>query len=1358
MQQEDHLARLRVLSPAKRAFLLKKLAQQAQDSVDVSLITPQRQTGPVALSFAQQQLFFLYLLDPTNPAYNLAIALRFTGTLDVSALVESIQAIVQRHEVLRTTITVISGEPVQHISPELHVTPKMIDARTYSEAERGQVVETELATSFDLTHGPLIQATILHVAEQEHVLLLSMHHIVSDGWSIGILTHEITTLYESFEAGKPSPLPALPIQYADYVRWQRQWLQGEVREKQLMYWREQLAGVPTLLALPTDHPRPASQRYLGDIVTFQLSHKMRTSLQQLSKAEDVTLFMTLLTAFQVLIAFYSGSDDFLIGTPVANRTSVETEGLVGCFVNTLVLRSNLAGNPSFRQLLVRTREVCLGAYAHQAFPFEMLVEALQPERNASYNPLFQVMFALQNAPKTTIELSGLRVDTVEELGQTSKFDLTLSMTEIDEGIEGVLEYNSDLFERVTIERFHDHFLTLLQSIIETPKQCVFDLQILTPQEKYYLLHELNPSSLLEEGSNPSTLCLHQFFEAQAQRTPEAVALYDGEETLSYRDLNRQAQVLSFQLRELGVGPEMLVGLCMRRSTQLVVGLLAILKAGGAYVPLDPTYPEERLAFILNDTQASILLTQSSLRERLPDYQGTVILLDSALLDDDGEASEFLERATTGNLSYVIYTSGSTGRPKGVAITHGSAAQLVAWAQKVYAREELSGVLASTSICFDLSIFEIFVPLSVGGSCILVENALQLSSQTAMNTITLVNTVPSVAREVLRTGGFPSSVQTINLAGEALSLKLVQDLYAHTQVRRIFNLYGPSEDTTYSTSTLLSSTTSDVPSIGRPLESTRVYLLDERLCLVPPGMPGEIYIGGAGLARGYLNRPDLSAERFIPDTFSGEPGARLYKTGDLARYLVDGRLDFLGRIDHQIKLRGFRIELGEIEAVLSHHPEVRESIVTVHYDANDVAYLIAYVISLQAIKSDDLRLYAQEQLPAYMVPSTFFVLTSFPLTANGKVDRKALWSMSRRDEGSVRKIVGPRDLIELRLIQLWEQVLQRKSIGVQDNFFELGGHSLLAIQLVAQMQQQFATNIALSVLIQQGTIEHIAHLIRTANEGVEQSPLVALQPVGANTPLFCVHPAGGSVLCYVDLARHLERPFYGLQAENLYAPEPVDTSLEEMAAHYIIAIQTVQPQGPYLLGGWSLGGAVAFEMARQLKAQGQDIAMLVLIDAGIPALTMEVPVLSSLEMVTGFALHLGLSQELLDTLPADIDQASWNEQWDTLFALMKYGRIIPTASDEAYLQRLFRVYQATISSWLAYRPQLYQGPLALIKASNRDGWEDDGDEAMGWAGLVNGDVMVLTTPGDHYTLMRQPNIRLLAERVQQCLDAAIPAAP
>jgi amino acid adenylation domain-containing protein len=1345
MQNDARLERLKDLSPAKRALLLKKLTQQARGSTGITTITPRLQQDPAVLSFAQQQLFYLYLLDPQNAVYNLPISLRLIGQLDLAVLLESLKTIVQRHDILRTTITLIDGQPAQIVDPAFVLTPQLIDARAWSSVTLDEAIVTELSTPFDLVQGPLLRVTLFSLSDTEHVLLLNMPHIISDGWSNGVLMRELNILYSAQLQGLSNPLPALPIQYADYAVWQRERLQGAVLDGHLAYWRRYLADVPPMLDLPTDYQRPVVQQYRGSNLSFCVPEDVRVALHQLSQAEGATLFMTLLAAFQVVLSRSSGQTDFLVGTPTANRTHEETEGLIGCFINTLVIRSKLTDNPSFRTLLRRVREACLDAYEHQELPFERLVEALQPERNTSYNPLFQVMFALQNAPDTSPDLPGLRVEALEEQGQSAKFDLTLSMTEGAKSFEAVLEYNSDLFERATMERFQGHFLTLLQGIVAAPDQQIADLPLITREEQDYLLHEIIPPFTLPA----STQCLHQLVEEQVRRTPDALALVCGEASLTYRQLDRRANALAAQLRARGVGPEVLVGICVQRSLDLVVGLLGILKAGGAYAPLDPTYPEERLSYILADTQAPVLITQRAVSERVAAYAGNILWLDEMAGQEEEQGPA--PAVCPANLAYVIYTSGSTGRPKGVAITHSSAALLVAWALKTYTSEELRGVLISTSVCFDLSIFEIFVPLSMGGTGILLEHALQLGQQSGEVAVTLVNTVPSAARELVRRGDIPATVQTINLAGEALPLQLAQDLYAQTSVSRVFNLYGPSEDTTYSTGALLPPTITDEPAIGYPIERTRVYLLDQRLNLVPAGMAGEIYIGGDGLARGYLHRPDLTAERFVPDPFSGEAGARLYKTGDLARYRSDGSLAFLGRIDHQVKVRGFRVELGEIETVLGSHPGLRECLVMVQKDEADVAHLMAYGIpqSTSQVSSDDLRGYLQQRLPHYMVPSVFLLLDAFPLTPNGKVDRRALAAFSQRAPVSLRNLQGPRDSIELRLVQLWEKVLQTAPISVSDNFFDLGGHSLLAIQLVEQMQRQFACSIPLSVLVQQGTVEHLAHLIRAGGVTMQQSPLVLLQPAGDAAPFFCVHPAGGSVLCYVDLARHLDRPFYGLQADEQYENQ---VSVRELAAQYVAAIQSVQPQGPYLLGGWSLGGVIALEMAQQLTAQGQDVTELLLIDSIIPALSASVSESSQLDMLAGFTLHLGLSQERITAVQALLARLSWEEQWACLVREMKDAGILPADIDTTHLHQRFRVYQATVHAWLAYRPQTYQGSLTLLRASDRSG-RDDSDPTMGWQKIGTGRLTVTDIPGDHYTLMRQPYVLSLAEQVQRSLAQA-----
>ncbi|HEY1354225.1 MAG TPA: amino acid adenylation domain-containing protein [Ktedonobacteraceae bacterium] len=1349
MQSDERRERLRELSPAKRALLLKKFVQSHQQESGPPAITARRRQGSDLLSFAQQQLFYLYLLNPQSSAYNLPIALRLRGQLHIPALLASIHTIMQRHEVLRTTITLIDEQPVQVVAPAPPLTPRLIDLAACPACEQArlldELVADESATPFDLTRGPLVRVTLLRQAATEHVLILNMHHIVSDGWSIGLLMQELNALYPALRAGRPNPLAPLALQYADYALWQRQWLEGSVLENHLNYWRQQLAGAPTTLDLPADHLRPDTQSYQGQCLFFQLPLHLRTALSQLGQREGATLFMTLLAAFQVLLSCSSGQEDFLIGTPVANRAHEETEGLIGCFINTLVLRSNLRGEPSLRTLVQRVRETCLQAYAHQELPFEQLVEALRPERNANYNPLFQVMFILQNAGETALQLPGLQVEAVAEQAGSAKFDLTLSLSESEQAFEGVLEYNSELFEGSTIAGLQRHFLAILQEMVANPDRRISEISLLSAEEERYLLHELNPPF----AASAPPCCLQQLVEAQARRCPERVALVCGPASCTYRDLDRRANALARQLCALGVGPEVLVGICAQRSPELVIAILATLKAGGAYVPLDPAYPQERLAFILADTRAPVLLTQRAQQALLATYTGSVLWLDE--LAENGPQEPVDGPVQAANLAYVIYTSGSTGRPKGVAITHASAVRMIEWARRVYTETELQRVLAATSICFDLSIFEMFVPLSVGGSCVLVEHALQMETLADAATVTLINTVPSLAKELLERGGFPATVQTINLAGEALSRKLVQDLYAQTPARRVFNLYGPSEDTTYSTGALLAPELTEAPPIGRPIDRTRVYLLDRRLRPLPPGTPGELYIGGEGLARGYLRRPALTAERFLPDALSGQPGARLYRTGDLARYRKDGQLEFLGRLDGQVKVRGLRIELGEIETALSFYPGVSVCVVVVQRDQAEALHLVAYILPLPGQQPDpaQMRTYLQERLPHYMVPAAFILCSALPLTPSGKVDRRTLSEQYQRTT-TPRQRIGPRDLVELRLLQLWEKVLHTAPIGVTDHFFELGGHSLLAIQLLAQMDNELGYKVPLSVLIQQGTIERIAQLVRTGEAALRPAALLPLQTGTDTPPFFCVHPAGGSALCYVDLARQLGRPFYGLQAEGLFDTPRAPDSLQEIASHYCAALQATWPRGPYLLGGWSLGGVIALEMAQQLLAQGQQIAQLLLIDSVVPALSIQAPEISAQELLLDFALHLGASQEQLNPIEEQLCRLTGHEQWACLIDQLKACRVLPPDIATAHLQQHFRTYQALIQAWLRYRPRPYPGTLTLLRASERHG----DDYGPGWQQIVSAErLTVLEIPGDHYTLMRPPYVTALAASVRQCLATA-----
>jgi amino acid adenylation domain-containing protein len=1012
----------------------------------------------IPLSLAQQRLWFLHELEPESAAYNIVRGLRLQGRLKVAALEAALAELMRRHEVLRTMIGFEQGQPVQIISAPASYSLPVVEV-----ADVDGVLAEEGRRVFDLRRGPLLRVKLLRVSEQEHVLVLAMHHIISDGWSAGVFFRELSALYAAYAAGEESPLQELPIQYADYAVWQRGWLQGEVLEQQLTYWRERLTGAAPMLELPADRVRPAVQSYRGAVARFEVSREVSEGLKALSQREGVTLFMTLLAAFKVLLYRYTGQADMVVGSPIAGRTRAEVENLIGFFVNTLVLRTDLSGGPSFRELLGRVRETALGAYAHQDVPFERLVEELQPERDLSRSPLFQVMFALQNAPQKSLQLEGLTLSYLKTESRVAKFDLLLFMADSADGIKGALEYNTDLFEPATIERLLSHFRILLEAIVAQPERAVTELPLLSDAERRQLLVEWNETDV-EAGTDS---CIHHMFEEQVVRTPLATALVFGKERLTYAELNQRANQLAHHLQSLGVGPEVLVAILMERSLEMVVSLLAVLKAGGAYVPLDPQYPAERIAFMLCDTSAPVLLTQQRLLESLPAHEAQVVCVDRIWPRLATEKTTNPESSVTSfNLAYVIYTSGSTGRPKGVAIAHRSTTLLLCWAERTFSGEELAVTLASTSICFDLSIFELFVPLSCGGSVVLVENALRLPEVSAHG-ITLVNTVPSAMAELVRSGAVPETVRVVNLAGEALGRRLVEQVYAASRVEAVWNLYGPTEDTTYTTAALVARGAERV-TIGRAVAGTQLYILDGELEAVPVGVAGELYIGGAGLARGYLGRAELTAERFIADPF-GE-GGRLYRTGDLVRYLADGRLEYLGRVDHQVKVRGFRIELGEIAAALQSVAAVKEAVVIVREDEAGEKRLVAYVTP-KDVETSELRAYLKQRLPDYMMPSAFVYLDELPLTPNAKVDRKAL-PAPETDLTAAATYIAPRTQVEEMLCAIWSKVLGVEGIGVNVSFFEVGGHSLKATQVISRIRESFQVELPLRAMFESPTIESL----------------------------------------------------------------------------------------------------------------------------------------------------------------------------------------------------------------------------------------------------------------------------------------------
>jgi len=1304
---------------AEKIELLAYLLEEENLIVEQT-IPPRRDLPSPPLSFAQQRLWFLDQLEPGTPLYNMAFAYRLSGPLQIMALEQSLNAIVQRHEALRTTFTTTDGEPFQVITGNASIPLQQVDLQAVPEAEKAaqvlQLCTAEAQRSFDLSSGPLCRAMVVQVAAEEYVFQFTMHHIVSDGWSLEVFFRELSALYRAHCTGASSPLPALPIQYADYAVWQRQWLQGDILAQQLTYWKQQLAGSPPVLELPMDRPRPAVQTFQGARHPMVLPTSLSAALKALSQQEGVTLFMTLLSTLQALLHRYSGHDDILVGTPIANRHWPELEGLIGFFVNTLVLRTAVSGTLTFRELLGRVREVTLGAYAHQDLPFEKLVEELQPTRHLGHTPLFQVMFAWQNVPEVSLELPGLTVHRLPIQCDTAKFDLTLLMRQAEGTLQGAWEYNTALFDETTIARLTGHFQTMLEGVVTDPNQTIATLPLLTPAEQQQLLITWNNT----QTEYPAEACLHELFEAQVQRTPNAVAVvYEGTQ-LTYEALNQRANQLAHYLRVQGVGPETRIGIVLERSLDLLVGLLGILKAGGAYVPIDPAYPPERQAFMLEDAQIPLVLTQQRFLAALLAQRAQVVCLDTdwTTLAQPEDQDNPCSGTTVDNLAYVIYTSGSTGHPKGVMISHSAVHNHLLGTQIAFPLTATDGVLQTTSVSFDPSVWEFFAPLVVGARVVLPrpggqQDATYLLSLISQAQVTVLHTVPALVRLLLEAEVVApcSGLRYVFCGGEALTGELQDRFYARFEGAILWNLYGPTEATVAATAWRCehSSPHQTIP-IGRPLANTQVYLLDAQRQPVPMGLPGELYIGGACLARGYLHRPALTAEKFIPHPFS--VGARLYKTGDLVRYRADGNLEFLGRKDQQVKVRGFRIELGEIEAVLAQHSDVREAVVVAREDDTGDKYLAAYLLATSQALPDRnaLHTFLQAKLPDYMIPAVFVTLETLPLTPNGKLDYRALPVPERTGVTPAQRFVAPRNRLEYQLAQVWTRGFGRQPIGVQDNFFALGGHSLLAVRLCAQMGKSLGTHIPLASLYQAPTIECLARLLYESNWVAPQSLLLPYRAGGTKPPFFCIH--GVELMGY---AMSAEQPYYALHPHALDGRRPPD-SVAAMAADYIKDIQTLQPGGPYFLAGVSIGGMIAFEMAHQLHQQGQEVALLILIDPTRPQ-----PHL----VCEGARQSLHTVGRKLIRMICEL--------------YLRAGRRVPPCLRMQYF------LDVSLKAGRAYVPQVYPGRVLFFRAE-----QSPDNLQVEWHKLVAGAWESHVIPGDHSALFQEPHGRILAEYLASAL--------
>jgi amino acid adenylation domain-containing protein len=1214
--------RLENLTPAQRALLERRLMERRTDVARRHTITPRELHSPAVLSNSQELLWLLSQVFDDGIAYNAPGAFHLEGPLDLEVLRRCFEALIERHEILRTTYAVMDGRPMQVVGSAAPVDLNVVDLRDHPpderEAEAQKILKEESRFAFDLVNGPVMRATVIQLSGNENILMLNLHHVATDGYSRSALFRDLSVFYDAF-ANEQSPLlPTLPIQYADYAVWQRAWLQTGVADAQRAYWERQLAGAPSRLDLPTDFPKPPVRSYLGDHMSMMLDMPAREGLRAAARRSDATLFVALLALFSTLLSRYSGQEDIVIGTPFAGRNRTELESMVGYFINPLALRVDLSGDPTFSELLVRARETTLEAFQNADVPYETVVRATNPERDLSQTPVFQAMIVYHNPAwqedRPRFEPQGIRCTEISHEKGWSKFDVLLGVSERKIGMNTTWEYSTELFKAATVNRMTEHFRTLAESAAIGSDRRLSQLSMLSESERSRVLVSWNGPSAQPAPSDT----VKDLFEAQVARTPNAEAVVFGDERLTFSQLNRRANRIASLLGSRGVGPGKLVGILMQKSTDLVATVLGVMKAGGAYVPLDPMYPTDRLEFMLADSKPDVLVTQTTLPGPLPHTQAAVIALDApeAL---NGTSEQDLSPSSCGeDLAYVIYTSGSTGQPKGAMITNRSLVSVYFAYEREYRLRELRAHLQMASPSFDVFTGDVIRSLLAGAKLVLcpvdvVIDPAQVYELMVREGVDAGEFVPATASllfdYVEREGKPLQFLKFLAIGGEPWR----NDRYAQFKrllgpATRLVNSYGLTEATMDSTYFEPSPDTELSPGrfvpIGHPLPNSRVYVLDGNLEPQPIGIPGELCIGGAGVARGYMNRPELTAERFIPDPFCEDPDARMYRTGDLARWLADGTIEFIGRSDRQLKIRGFRIEPGEIEAVLERHPAVRASAVTDREDESGAARLVAYLVAADQREPpapDELRAFAAERLPAYMIPSAWVLLGELPRTPNGKVDLNALPDPQFNRAAQTGEFVPARTASERELVAIWREILDVEEIGTNDNFFALGGHSLLAVRLFARIEDRLGVRLPLATLFQSATIAELARMIdrqRSSTQVIPWASVVPMRPQGERPPFFFVDDVRGWLIGYQTLVDGFPKgvPVYGLQAPGVDRSKLPIYVMEELAAYYVEQMRGFQPHGPYYFGGFCFAGVVAYEMARQLTEQGQEVGMVALIDA------------------------------------------------------------------------------------------------------------------------------------------------------------------
>lgn len=1340
-----------VLTESRRKQLLEAYFQTHLETAceQPSQITPRVPGVTVPLTFAQQQLWLHAQLAPNTPLYNEPLTVRHRGPLNVPVLRRAFSEIVRRHEAWRTTFPVVDGEPAQRVLPPFLVELPEIDLRSLSSAGREEeavrLATTDARLPFDLARGPLFRVKLVLLNEEEQRLYITLHHLIFDGFSgYRVFLPELVALYDAFSHGHPSPLPELPFQFGDYALWQRERREGSALEPHLQYWRKQLNGPLPSLHLPLSGPPPAIQTFAGAMHSVSLPLALSESLRELCRREGVTLFMALLAAFKVLLCRYSGQEEILVGSNTAGRRQAGSEKLLGYFLNTVPLRTDLSGDPSFRELMERVRAVTLDALSHEQVPLDRLVAELQPERDPNRNPLFQILFSLE-PPLSKVapewDLTCIEVET----GAT-KFELCMVLDDRTDGLLCRLIYNTALFDAEAVRRMAGHWQTLLEAIGADPGRRISEFPILTPVERQQILAEWNYTA------QPYTsVPVHELFHEEAQKKPHTAAVRCGNQELDYGELDQRSARLARVLQTMGVRPNVPVALCLDRSVEMIVGILAVLKAGGAYVPLDPTNPRQRLQLILEDCQPKALLTRQDSVGASLSAKVRTILVDAVLPETEGEMDNLEARGSCPeDLAYIVYTSGSTGTPKGVQVTHRNLAYSTR-ARLSYYADSPERFLLLSSYAFDSSVAGIFHALTSGGTLVIPPadfrwETEQLTSLIFENKITHTLTFPSLYGEVLdgADAGRLRSLRSVIVAGEACPRQLVNLHYEILPHASLFNEYGPTEATVWSTvfECEPGASESSVP-IGRPIANTRIYLLDRHLQPVPLGVPGELYIGGEGVARGYLNQTSLTEKSFVRDPFSSNSDSRLYRTGDLARYLPSGDVEFLGRCDLQVKIRGLRVELDEIETALNRYPAVREVAVIAKTRSSGDAPLAAFLVVHQgeSASSSELRSFLRMRLPGYMVPATFQFLETLPRTSNGKIDREKLASMEILPVEPPAGISGPRTEVERRLLVIWKDVLKSSSDDVTQDFFELGGHSLLAAKLLVRIEKEFRTTLSLAFIFQSPTIAEMADALRAARQTLRDRAIVPIQPKGSLPPLFWVR--GGPRLRLLAQKLGLKRPFLGVDlpyADGIKLPLP--HRLEDIAAYLIKAVREVQPRGPYYIAGLCVNAVIAYEMAQQLVHQGETVALLAMLDAhnhafyknpfkdGRYTARIKYHLANLLRMDSGeTSVYL---RDRLDEARRKIERITWRLNAD------RKRHTDDFRNTDSIVHPAFSLYE----------PKPYPGRIVLLQSSE---WPKSPyfDFKLGWEDLAGG-IDFYRIAGDHGYMFDEPNV----EAVAQTLDAYV----